>query len=567
MSHVRTTPKRTVGVGKIQALNGSTIQEATVSAIDDNNDDKTNRNGDSEDEEEVEIVHPNQIESINMFFQQAPRAPEMDSFIPQSSDKPKTWAMLVNPTAFTATAALHAEFTDFSHDFIQANFAKINMEDGKSDQCMEGQFSDAEDEEDITAMQYAHDDKSDEFEYDEDADISDEECDVYILDPDEIQERNRSRYRVDDRDEIQNTFPSLAASLKVPYDEVSIEDTTEFATPAILAKHIAEQKKLEALKPVSKSGKMYNSFQKYSEIMKPKIAVVESITNNLIVEKSTSEASKETKDRSAEQSRIIGGADLAGQGNQVEDDGEGWIKSTKEIRQMKAAGKLNPTQIPPSNSKDTVSHVGPHNSKRSACTTTDFAMQNVILQMNLELLTVDGIKVRRLKTWVSRCGACFTIYTDTENSGPYKHKRLFCSRCGSDMMQRVAASVDSKTGRLRLHLSKKYKTSTRGTKFSLPKPGSNNRFQGDLLLREDQLMVGAWNQKVKKISGRSSLGAAQSIFGSDLAANMGCHAAKVHLDDIKVGFGRRNPNAATGGRERRGKKKKTGDKACGLRRY
>ena len=546
-----------MGVGKIQALNRTIVQNAAVSEINDDDDNV------DEDEEESEIIHSHQIDSSAFFFQQAPVAPEVESFTSQPSDKPKTWAMLVNPTAVTVPAK-HSEILDH---FIQANFGKINIEDGNSEEVMEGQFSDAEDDEDIPTMQYAQDDDSDEFEYDEDDDISDEECDVYILDPDEIEKRKRSRHMVDDGDELQTAFPSLAASLKVPYDGVDIEDTDESTTPAMQAKRIAEQKKLEALKPVSKSGKMYNSFKKYSEIMKPKRAVIESVIDNVVVEESSPEPSKETNDRSTEQSRIIGGADLAGQENQIEDDGEGWITSTKDIRQMKATGKLNTTQILPSINMDMVSPVGPHNSKRSACTTTDFAMQNVILQMNMELLTVDGIKVRRLKTWVSRCGACFTIYTDTENSGPYKHKRLFCSRCGSDMMQRVAASVDSKTGRLRLHLSAKYKISTRGTKFSLPKPGSNNRFQGDLLLREDQLMVGAWNQKVKKISGRSSLGAAQSIFGSDLAANVGCHAAKAHLDDIKVGFGRRNPNAATGGRERRGKKKKTGDKACGLRRY
>lgn len=44
-------------------------------------------------------------------------------------------------------------------------------------------------------------------------------------------------------------------------------------------------------------------------------------------------------------------------------------------------------------------------------------------------------------------------------------------------MQRIAASVDGKTGRLKLHLSKKYKTNTRGTKFSLPAPGKGNRFE------------------------------------------------------------------------------------------
>lgn len=78
-------------------------------------------------------------------------------------------------------------------------------------------------------------------------------------------------------------------------------------------------------------------------------------------------------------------------------------------------------------------------------------------------------------------------------------------------------------------------------------------------------MTGVWNQKAKKARGKKE---AQSIFGSDIASNVGCHADLTKSDNIKVGFGRRNPNAAKGGRERRGKKKKGNDvKACGLRRY
>ena len=100
----------------------------------------------------------------------------------------------------------------------------------------------------------------------------------------------------------------------------------------------------------------------------------------------------------------------------------------------------------------------------------------------------------------------------------------------------------------------------------MPKPGTGNRFQGDLLLREDQLLTGAWNQKAKMMSGGKARAAAQSIFGNDLASSMGCNVAVMTSDDIRVGFGRRNPNAAKG-RERRGKKKKTPDRACGLRRY
>jgi RNA-binding protein NOB1 len=562
MAHIRTTPKRTVGVGKIQALNGKTPQEAAAPVEEEDDDD--------DEEEELEDVDPDRIDSSpSSFFQQAPVAPEEEAAFAPAPSKPKSWAMLVNPAA---AAPVPRESTSFTDQAVHVTFGKMNIGGDEEDGPMEGQFSDAEEDEDFVFPQQGQEgDASDEeYEYDEDAEISDEECDVYILDPEEIEERKRMRSQQvvqEEDEELGAEFPSLAASLHVPFDGCDNEESEEFVTPAILAKRLADKKKLDALKPMTKSGKMYNSFKKYGNIMKPKVQVEASEAEDVVEDEKMPEPVEDKKGHSSEQSRIIGGADLAGQGTQVEDDGEGWITSTKEIRQMKAAGKLNPTQAPPGDGKEAEGASGPPNSKRTACTTTDFAMQNVILQMNLELLTVDGIKVRRLKNWVSRCGACFTIYTDTENSGPYKHKRLFCSRCGSDMMQRVAASVDSKTGRLRLHLSKKYKISTRGTKFSLPKPGSNNRFQGDLLLREDQLMMGAWNQKVKKLSGGQSRAAAQSIFGSDLAANVGCHAQKVHSDDIKVGFGRRNPNAASGGRERRGKKKKTGDKACGLRRY
>ena len=69
-------------------------------------------------------------------------------------------------------------------------------------------------------------------------------------------------------------------------------------------------------------------------------------------------------------------------------------------------------------------------------------------------------------------------------------------------------------------------------------------------------MMGAWNQKVKIRSGGKARSAAQSMFGQDIATNVGCRASTMTADDIAVGFGRRNPNSAKG-RERRGKKKKT----------
>ena len=41
------------------------------------------------------------------------------------------------------------------------------------------------------------------------------------------------------------------------------------------------------------------------------------------------------------------------------------------------------------------------------CMTADFAMQNVLLQMGLSLVGMEGKKIQKVKTWVLRCHACF----------------------------------------------------------------------------------------------------------------------------------------------------------------
>jgi RNA-binding protein NOB1 len=542
MSHVRKIPKRTVGVGKIQSLakkeekkeeeqksqdapdddapdapdavasveKPSFFESHEVDIVDDSDDD--DEEDDSEDDNEMEENR-----------EQAPKPAA-----------PKSWAALLNPNAGSSSvpknvASSPAKIADQA---MSVPFGKMNLSAPVDDAT--GQFSDAEDEDDEIV---------------EAAPSSTEQVETAL------------------EEDLQSDFPSLQAALTVAYEGSDDEDEEPHVpAPITFTREEQEELKKKSLQPISNSGKLYNSFRKYGNLMKPKEPVKKKLEEPKIEEeKAVTESPAEISDDKKMQSRIIGGMGMSGQENMVEDDGEGWITNTRDLQSMKSQGILDPLRSPSDKAAVSTGPVGPPITQRTACTTTDFAMQNVILQMNLELLSVDGIKIRRLKSWVSRCGACYKIYTDG-TEGPSGMKRLFCAHCGSDMMQRIAASVDSKTGRLRLHMSKKYKNNLRGTKFSLPKAGSGNRFQGDLLLREDQLMTGAWNQKVKMRSGGKSRANAQSIFGKDLASNVGCNAKVVDSDDIRVGFGRRNPNAAKG-RERRGKKKKSDDKACGLRRY
>lgn len=44
-----------------------------------------------------------------------------------------------------------------------------------------------------------------------------------------------------------------------------------------------------------------------------------------------------------------------------------------------------------------------------ACMTSDFSMQNVLIQMGLQVLTPDGRRIQKVKKWGMRCTACFHV--------------------------------------------------------------------------------------------------------------------------------------------------------------
>lgn len=126
-----------------------------------------------------------------------------------------------------------------------------------------------------------------------------------------------------------------------------------------------------------------------------------------------------------------------------------------------------------------------------ATITTDFAMQNVLLLMNLNLLSATNslTRIRNIKTFVLRCHACFQVVKETS--------KQFCPRCGGATLTRVACSTDSQTGEFKLHLKKNMQWNTRGDRYSIPKAvagSANGRVTGggkggwgnNLMLTEDQ---------------------------------------------------------------------------------
>lgn len=162
--------------------------------------------------------------------------------------------------------------------------------------------------------------------------------------------------------------------------------------------------------------------------------------------------------------------------DESDSDSDGWITpSNLKKQQAKDAG---------------VSVTGPaqQSTMQVGTLTTDFAMQNVILQINLNLLSPSMHRVKNLKSYILRCHACFQTCKQMD--------KQFCPRCGGPTLTRVACSTDA-NGEFKLHLKKNMQWNTRGDRFSIPKAvhgSSNGRLQGggkggwgnELILAEDQ---------------------------------------------------------------------------------
>lgn len=111
-----------------------------------------------------------------------------------------------------------------------------------------------------------------------------------------------------------------------------------------------------------------------------------------------------------------------------------------------------------------------------ACMTTDFAMQNVLRQLNLIVSALDGKLITQLRTYILRCYSCFKTTSIMT--------KKFCPKCGNDTLKKVAVSVDEK-GQMHIHINAKKPLTGRGKKFSLPRI-KGGKHPNNPILVEDQ---------------------------------------------------------------------------------
>ncbi|KAI0772120.1 Nin one binding Zn-ribbon like-domain-containing protein [Trametes elegans] len=252
-----------------------------------------------------------------------------------------------------------------------------------------------------------------------------------------------------------------------------------------------------------------------------------------------------------------------------EDDGEGeWITPSNVALHKSRALDLLPSAGDSRKGKKQQERI------LVGCMTADFAMQNVLLQMGLGLVGVEGKRIERVKSWVLRCHACFKICKDAS--------RKFCPSCGNPTLLRASVTISSPTAgpntpAMQVHLKKNFQFKTRGTIYSIPapKPGSAKTGPGEgLILREDQT---AWQRAKKRADGKREREEKRMLSAASQNAEAGRGAAVVSSwmdpdwvpeilsagvsgkgrsmrargyegDMPAVGYGRKNPN------ERRRKK-------------
>lgn len=96
-----------------------------------------------------------------------------------------------------------------------------------------------------------------------------------------------------------------------------------------------------------------------------------------------------------------------------------------------------------------------------ACITSDFSMQNVLIQMGLKCLSMDGMCIRRARTYILRCFACFQRTSEMT--------RIFCKSCGNKgTLKKVAVEVDD-NGEMKMFINFKKPINQRGLRYSIPK--------------------------------------------------------------------------------------------------
>lgn len=113
-----------------------------------------------------------------------------------------------------------------------------------------------------------------------------------------------------------------------------------------------------------------------------------------------------------------------------------------------------------------------------ACITTDFAMQNVLKQMGLNVTSLDGRIIKHMRTFILRCYTCFKTTADV--------MKIFCPKCGHKTLKRVAVSVNDK-GEQMIHINARRQITAKFKNQPLPMPKGGKHANNPILFEDQPL--------------------------------------------------------------------------------
>ncbi|XP_068177173.1 RNA-binding protein NOB1 [Antennarius striatus] len=264
----------------------------------------------------------------------------------------------------------------------------------------------------------------------------------------------------------------------------------------------------------------FNSFQFWRQPLPPiDDGLLELLKTD---DKPTTESRSQTDDQSDDdkENEPEEAVDADDDDDDDDEDGGGWI-TPSNIRQVKM---------------DSADWTAPGD-VRVGCLTTDFAMQNVLIQIGLHVLSVNGMLIRQARNYILRCHACFRTTSVMD--------KLFCPHCGNRTLKKVAVTVDE-DGSVQMHFSKNPKVlNPRGLRHSLPLPQGGKHGNNPHLVDDQRFPQQRLTRKARQKT---------DVFHPDYAAGASpfcendiySRAASLQIRDGQVGGGRRraNPNAA-----------------------
>lgn len=146
-----------------------------------------------------------------------------------------------------------------------------------------------------------------------------------------------------------------------------------------------------------------------------------------------------------------------------EDDNVGWI-TPGNLEEVKRLSNITGGE---ENIDDRQIQVG--------CMTSDFSMQNVLIQIGIAVLSVDGLLIKKPRSYVLKCVTCSKITTNMS--------KQFCKHCGYKSLERVVVSIDENGNKV--YRGRRKTPSAKSMIHSLPTPkgGKHSNYP---ILSEDQ---------------------------------------------------------------------------------